>query len=68
MLLALAVLFVGWVCFVFAAVNIIVLAHKYALGKPGSYGLKGTLKGLIFSATLAFWYFLVFYQFPELIK
>lgn len=64
--LSLFLLFVGWICFVIAVVNIAVAVYWYAIGKEGSCGWKAALRMLLFSLAFTAWYYIVFYIFPWL--
>lgn len=67
MITAISVLFLGWVFFVFAVVNLARVVYDYALQKEGSTGFCAILRMLLFSAALTGWYYLVFYRSPFLL-
>lgn len=66
MVIALANLLIGWLLFVFAAINLVRVAYDYSLQKEGSTGFCAILRALLFATELTGWYYIVFYRFPLL--
>jgi len=65
MILALIVLWVGWLAFIFAVVNIVATSNRYIHGTET--GFCAIMRLLLFSTALTVWYYIVFYKFPLLL-
>jgi hypothetical protein len=59
-MMTILVLFLGWLCFVFAVVNMMATVHRYIRCETSSTGFEEFVRMFIWALALTIWYYLVF--------
>ena len=64
MLVHFIILFLGWLLFIGAFINIVRLAYDFATQRMGSIGVWAVVRAALCAVALSGWFYLVFVLYP----